>query len=261
MRIRNRSLMTAAVVTACVLSVTVTAVGPAGASQRDILPRTPQTVRPETLVKGTYNWYISALGNGTITFTSGHKWSASVDGEAGSWTDVGRSFGMNMTGGTYGNGGCVFSATEDKAGTAIGSSAKLGNWICPGYGSSGTWYATPVARGTTKSAGGVFRHEVSTARPATIVPGTYDWIFNGEYAGTINFASGNTWSSSLDGDTGDWIDAGRSFVMSITGGGGDGCGGVFVGKENKAGTAVGTSNNPGKWVCPGFNTSGTWFAT
>jgi hypothetical protein len=230
-------MMTAAVVTACVLSVTVTAVGPAGASQRDVLRRSAQTVRPETFVKGTYNWYISALGNGTITFTS------------------------NMTGGTYGNGGCVFSATENKAGTAIGSSAKLGNWICPGYGSAGTWYATPVAGGTTQNAGEMFRHEVSTAHPATIVAGTYDWIFNGEYAGTITFASGNTWSSSLDGDTGDWIDAGRSFVMSITGGGDDGCGGVFVGKENKAGNAIGSSDNLGKWVCPGFSTSGTWFVT
>ena len=114
-------------------------------------------------------------------------------------------------------------------------------------------------RGSAGLRGDAFARSGAVADPdGPVVPGTYTWTLDGDYSGAITFASGNTYTSTLSGnDSGAWVQAGKSVALSISGGtdGGGGC--LMVGKGNKAGTAIG-AKKPGKWVCPGYGTSGTF---
>ena len=64
-----------------------------------------------------------------------------------------------------------------------------------------------------------FRHVASAVKPdAAVVPGTYDWIGDNSSLGTITFTANNTWTGSFDSDSGEWVQAGKSFAMDMTGG-------------------------------------------
>ena len=138
---------------------------------------------------------------------------------------------------------------------------KPGNWVCPDD-TSGTFYIGPVPAGpsATQAHGGSF--ERSGALPGTagpIILGTYNWVVDGSYSGNITFAGDDTYTSTLStDDSGGWVQGGKSVALTINGGtdGGGGC--LFVGKSNRAGTAIGTTSTPGNWVCPGYATKGTF---
>ncbi len=84
----------------------------------------------------------------------------------------------------------------------------------------------------------------------------YDWVVNGSLAGTITFASSNTWSSSFDGDTGEWVQGGKAFTMDTTGGSDGGFGCLFAAKVGAGGTSV----DGGKFDCSISGATGTWSA-
>ncbi len=127
---------------------TWSAVSPGGAptatSHGNPFARTAGAVSPLTsLVLGTYNWFINGTNLGTITYEAGNVWTSNYDSaDGGTWLQAGKSLAMDMTTGTDGTGGCIFAGKVNHTGTKISKAAKPGAWICPGYGSSGSWYVS-----------------------------------------------------------------------------------------------------------------------
>jgi len=91
-------------------------------------------------VLGTYNIFINGGGGETITFAS--DTFTMSRGDSGTWVATGKSFTMSITGGPDADGECLFAGKLNKAGTAIDSSAKQGNWACFSIPISGTWYTS-----------------------------------------------------------------------------------------------------------------------
>jgi hypothetical protein len=98
-------------------------------------------VAPNTsLVLGTYHWFVGGTKVGTITYASGNTWSSTYLGAGGSWVQAGKSIAMAMTAGSAGTGDCIFAGKVAVTGTTINSASSPGAWICPLYGTTGTWY-------------------------------------------------------------------------------------------------------------------------
>jgi hypothetical protein len=221
---------------------------------------------PDGFSEGTYNWFENGSEIGTITYED-YDWVGSVDGDSGYFLTFGRVISMSAFGGTAGAGGCIFAGKISKAGTSIGSASKPGAWICPGYGTSGTWYAVEVTgstRGAINHGGnseGPFKESSETATVHNgLVVGTYNIFLDGDEDGTITFTSSHTFTMS-EGDSGTWVAAGKSFAMSITGGSDELGDCLFAGKLNKAGTGIDSSANPGNWACFSISISGTWYTS
>jgi hypothetical protein len=89
--------------------------------------------------------------------------------------------------------------------------------------------------------------------------GTYGWFIDGNGVATITLASGNTFTTALDGgDTGTWVQSGTTAALTITGGTGGPAGCIFAGKLNSTGTGIGSAGKPGNWVCHD-GSSGTFY--
>ncbi len=210
---------------------------------------------------GKYSFFVNGANDGKIKFAAGNTFTAAIDGDSGTWVQTSNTAGMVFTGGSDAAGGCVFAGHVNDTGLNISTAAKPGNWACPGFGSSGTFYIAKASGATASQAhGNVFaRADAVPANAGPIVPGTYLWTEDGYYSGNITIASGNTYTSTLSGnDAGAWAQAGSAFAFSISSGVDSGIGCLEVGKVNASGTAVGTSAHPGNWACPGTGTTGTF---
>ena len=243
----------------------VIGVGPAlagAAPSNDAIRHSVPTASPAVKFKhGTYEWYSDGNAVGTITVAKHNTFTAAIASDTGTWVQSGNLAGLFITGGGDASGDCVFAGKVNATGTGISSASKPGNWVCPDD-TSGTFYIGPVPVGpsATQAPGGSFTR--SGARPLTagpIILGTYNWVVDGDYSGNITFAGDDTYTSTLSSDdSGGWVQGGKSVALTVNAGtdGGGGC--LFVGKSNGAGTAIGTTSNPGNWVCPGYATKGTF---
>jgi hypothetical protein len=210
---------------------------------------------------------VNSASIGTITFESGDVWtSTDPESDGGYYVQAGKSVSLEMTTGGDGTGGCIFAGKASKAGTSIGTDTKPGQWICPGYSTSGSWEVEPEASSVNRH-GDSFKHSADASRVLnTITPGTYKWKLtnSGDKSKglTITFSAGNTYTSTLStDDSGSWVEAGKAITFDITAGGDTGQDCLFAGKVSASGTSIGTTANPGTWVCPGYGTSGTWTAS
>jgi hypothetical protein len=230
----------------------------AGAAAPKLLRQSGPAVNPRTaLVPGTYTWIGDNSTLGTITFAGGNTWTSSYDNDSGEWVEGATSFAMDMTGGHDGPAGCVFAAKVGVGGTSI----VKGAFSCPGTGYSGSWSASPaVGASPATTHGDVFALQ-GVAPRASLVLGTYKWFIGTHHDGTIAYAGGNAWSSTYQNNGGSWVQGGTTIAMTMTSGA-DGTGGcIFAGKVAKTGTAVGSAGKPGAWICPGYSSSGTWYAS
>jgi hypothetical protein len=264
MTMKRRLLSAITVTTVCVVGVTVVGVGLAGASQRGGAFRgNSQELRPFSLSPGTYNWFLNGSDDGTITFASNNTFTSTIDDDdSGSWVQAGRSFAFYVTAGEDAGYGCTFSGKISSSGTKVGKASKPGNYVCPAAGANGTFYLTPGGGGdTTSSADVLRRHSLVRVRNG-LVAGTYNWFINGTDAGTITFASNNTFTSTVDtNDSGTWVEAGKEIALSITGGSDVDGDIVFAGKVSSSGTKIGKASKPGNWAAPGYASTGTFYVS
>ena len=91
-----------------------------------------------------------------------------------------------------------------------------------------------------------------------IAPNIYKWFINGVKAASITISTGSFSSTLGTNDSGKFIQAGRTFGLSITSGADALYGCVFAGHVNAKGTGVSSAAKPGNWVCPNFG-SGTFY--
>jgi hypothetical protein len=242
----------------CLAGVMGVGAGMAGAGAPNPFRQSSPAVNPGVaLVPGTYNWIVNGSSLGTITFASGNTWTSSFDSDSGEWVQAGKSFAMDMTGGTDGPAGCLFAAKVGLTGTSI----VKGAYHCSNTGVSGTWSASPAASAAPAAAHGDVFAAPGVAPRASIVLGTYNWFVNGSDVGTITYAAGDTWSSSYIGAGGAWVQGGNTMAMTMTSGGAGSGGCIFVGKVAITGTAVSSASKPGAWICPGLATHGIWYVS
>lgn len=79
---------------------------------------------------------LSVSSGGTFTWGIGF-------GDSGVWTASGKSFAMEITGGSDAPGQCIFVATYSSTQHSLGTATKPGTYTCPGNPTTGTWYAKP----------------------------------------------------------------------------------------------------------------------
>jgi hypothetical protein len=91
-----------------------------------------------------------------------------------------------------------------------------------------------------------------------IAPNIYKWFINGVKTASITISGGSFSSTLGTNDSGKFVQAGRTFGLSITGGADALYGCVFAGHVNAKGTGVSSAAKPGNWVCPNFG-SGTFY--
>ena len=259
--LKGWSAVTAAWATVCLAGVICVGAGLAGAQSNDAMKRSVLKAPPGAtpLKPGTYNWFIDGLDRGTITFVSNNTYTSTFGGDSGTWVQAGRTVGLSITGGNDAGGVCVFAGHVSNTGKAISFAAKPGDWACPGYGSSGTFYITKGAPAAGELTGALARAGVRPRTAGHIVPGTYTWTIDGGFSGSMSIASGNTYTITMSvDDSGTWAQGGSAFAFSISDGTDEHGGCLEVGKVNTTGTAVGTTAKPGNWVCPAFGTRGTF---
>jgi hypothetical protein len=238
----------------------VTGVGPvvAGAGAPNAPRQAGTAPEPNSaLLPGTYNWVGDGSSLGTITFNAGHTWSSSYDNDRGEWVQGGTSFAMDMAGGSDRGTGCLFAAKVAVGGTAI----VKGTFSCSVTGFSGIWSASPVSSAHAAATPRDVFALHGVAPRATIVLGTYKWFMGSNHDGRITYSDGNTWSSTYQHDGGSWDQGGTTIAMATTSGKDRTGGCIFAGKVAKTGTAVNSANTPGAWICPGYSSSGTWYAS
>jgi hypothetical protein len=116
---------------------------PPGSSPRHVVhdPFAQRSVQPMAagkLVLGHYNWLLDGDYPGVMTTKSDHTYTSTLStNDSGTWIQSGSAATYSISGGADGSGGCVFVGKVNHTGTAVGTSAKPGNWVCPGYGSDG----------------------------------------------------------------------------------------------------------------------------
>jgi hypothetical protein len=108
----------------------------AALAQSGVQPDTAGAVKP-----GTYKWAINGTVDGKITFAKHNTYTSTLDtNDSGSWVQGGSAVAISITGGSDSTGNCLFVGKGNHTGTAIGTTAKPGNWVCAGFGSSGTFF-------------------------------------------------------------------------------------------------------------------------
>jgi hypothetical protein len=252
--------------TACLAAVVGLGAGLAGASSSsDTLRHSTGAVLPDAtpIGSGTYEWYVNGSPDGTVTIAPNNTFTSSIGSDSGTWVQAGETFGMLITGGGDAGAGCIF-AGHVLAANEVSYAAKPGHWVCPGF-SSGTFYIAPVPPAASANQAQTDPFTVHGAVPMSagkVLAGKYKWVLDGDYPGVMKVATTNTYTSTLSGnDSGTWEQSGSAASFSILGGN-DGAGGcLMVGKVNHTGTAVGTSANPGNWVCPGYGSEGFFTLT
>ncbi len=99
------------------------------------------SVRPNTagnIVPGTYTWTSTGGFSGSMSIASGNTYAItmSVD-DSGTWAQGGSAFAFSISDGTDEQGGCLEVGKVDTTGTAVGTTAKPGNWVCPAFRTHG----------------------------------------------------------------------------------------------------------------------------
>ncbi len=135
--------------------------------------------------------------------------------------------------------------------TVAGATLFLAGAVCVGASLAGAQSNDAMKRSVPEAPTG--------ATP--LKPGTYNWFIDGTDAGTITFASNNTYTSTFGGDSGTWVQAGRTAGLSITGGKDAGGVCVFAGHVSNTGKAIAYAAKPGDWACPGYGSSGIFYIT
>jgi hypothetical protein len=104
------------------------------------VPATAGTVKP-----GTYRWKVNGgiLGGKPhrhITLASNSTYTSTLSSnDSGTWVQGGSAVALSIRLGNDGDEGCLFVGKGNTTGTAIGTTAKPGHWVCPGYEESGTF--------------------------------------------------------------------------------------------------------------------------
>ena len=141
-----------------------------------------------SIVPGTYTFFVNGANVGAISLASGNTFTAAIDSDSGTWVQAGKTAALTFTGGSDAAGGCVFAGKVNKTGTGISSAAKPGNWVCPGFGSNGTFYITSGQPATPSVHGDIFASSDGVNSAAgPVVLGTYTWTLDGSYSGAITF--------------------------------------------------------------------------
>jgi hypothetical protein len=253
--LRRWTAVTAAASSLSLVGVIGAGPGLAGAAQSaDALGHSTGAASPGAvpIVPGTYRWFIDGANTAKITFAENNTFTSTLGtNDSGTWVQSGKTVGLSITGGADALYGCVFAGHTNTAGAGISYAAKPGNWVCPTFG-SGTFYIKAGGAAASEAHGNVFAQ--SGAIPATagsVVPGTYHLSYDGNPPGTITLTGNNTYHSSINLDTGTWVQGGSTVALSITGGrdARDNC--LLVGKVNTSGTAIGTTAKPGHYACIG----------
>ncbi len=111
----------------------------AQATHGDVFARS--SVRPATagpIVPGTYLWTEDGYYSGNISIASGNTYTSTLSGnDSGAWVQGGSAFALSISGGVDSGIGCLEVGKVNTTGTAVGTTAKPGNWACPGTGTSG----------------------------------------------------------------------------------------------------------------------------
>jgi len=213
---------------------------------------------------GTYKFIMNGSDQGTISFAADFTYTSTLDGDdAGVWVQAGKSFTFDITSGADISRECVFIGTLTSK-TAIGSASSPGRYACPGVGSSGTWYVKSSGAGAVQTSTGVSDTVGSATSASTFATGKYTLFANGSQFGKITYASGHTFSGTVDDDSGSWAAGGNAFGMEITENNGgsfpDDVGCLFVGTLSSAG--INSSASPGPYTGCGGGTSAVsmWWA-
>jgi hypothetical protein len=95
------------------------------------------------ILAGKYKWSLdSGALLGSMTLAAGNTYTSTLDGnDSGTWEQSGSAATFSILGGTDGGAGCLFVGKVNHTGTAVGTSTKPGNWVCPGI-SGGTFTLT-----------------------------------------------------------------------------------------------------------------------
>ena len=190
--LKRWSAVTVAGATVCLAGVICVGAGLAGAQSNDAMKRSVPEASPGAtpLKPGTYNWFIDGLDRGTITFASDNTYSSTFGGDSGTWVQAGRTSGLSVTGGNDAGGVCVFAGHVSNSGKAISFAAKPGDWACPGFHSSGTFYITKSTPAVGVHTGALAPAGIRPRTAGHIVPGTYTWTGTGGFKGSMSIASG-----------------------------------------------------------------------
>jgi hypothetical protein len=122
------------------------AAGPTPPAHGDALSAGPATAG--TVRHGTYNWTVTGgfpggKANRHITLATKNTFSSTLThNDSGTWVQGGSAVALSITGGADGDAGCLFVGKGNHAGTAVGTMAKPGNWICPSYATNGTFFTS-----------------------------------------------------------------------------------------------------------------------
>jgi hypothetical protein len=101
-------------------------------------PSGVQPMNAGKLLLGRYKWTEDGYYSGIMTIASNNTYTSTLTGsDSGSWVQSGSAAAFNISGGPDGGIGCLEVGKVNHTGTAVGTSAKPGNWACPGTGTSG----------------------------------------------------------------------------------------------------------------------------
>ncbi len=99
------------------------------------------SARPATagkMVLGTYTWTEDGYYSGQITLEKHNVYASTLSGnDSGGWIQAGSAAAVTIFAGVDSGIGCLEVGKVNHTGTAIGTTAKPGNWACPGTGTSG----------------------------------------------------------------------------------------------------------------------------
>jgi hypothetical protein len=90
------------------------------------------------ILAGRYKWTEDGDYSGVMTIATNNTYTSTLSGDdTGTWIQSGSAASFTITGGLDSGIGCLEVGKVNHTGTAVGTSAKPGNWACPGTPSSG----------------------------------------------------------------------------------------------------------------------------
>jgi hypothetical protein len=95
------------------------------------------------ILAGKYKWLLDGDYPGVMKVASSNTYTSTLStNDAGNWVQSGSAATFSINAGTDGGGGCLFAGKVNHTGTAVGTTAKPGDWVCPGYGTNGFFTLT-----------------------------------------------------------------------------------------------------------------------
>ena len=90
------------------------------------------------LLAGRYKWTEDGYYSGIMSIASNNTYTSTLSGnDTGTWVQSGSAASFTITGGVDSGIGCLEVGKVNQTGTAVGTTAKPGNWACPGTGTNG----------------------------------------------------------------------------------------------------------------------------